>query len=195
MFPQHRLLEATHQVGAEPLQRSTSHSQLSKSLQKDTMSMVSKAAERSRRIYRVTLPLSLSRHRLSIIQGDQGCFCAKTGPEPRLKWIQIISLLQECLELVCNHALQDLAQEWDICYRPVVRFSRSKEDLFRSGLTTASLRWPGSTPSGREALITSLAHPAVPFLLAFISQGGKDPVWRRLRTCPGILSPPLSCTN
>ncbi|XP_061477092.1 zinc finger protein 773-like [Rhineura floridana] len=55
-----------------------------------------------------------------IVQGDQGCFGAITRPKTGLKWIKIISVIQERLELAGNHPLQDLAQERNIRHRSIV---------------------------------------------------------------------------
>ncbi|KAF7240929.1 Protein FAM83D-B [Varanus komodoensis] len=49
-----------------------------------------------------------------IVQGDQGRFSTVPGSEAGLKWVQIISFIQESLELSRHHPLQHLAQKRNV---------------------------------------------------------------------------------
>ncbi|KAF7245242.1 hypothetical protein EYD10_08658 [Varanus komodoensis] len=55
-----------------------------------------------------------------IIQGNQGRFSTVTESETGLKWVQIISFIQEYLELFRHHLLQHLAQKQDVGHRSVI---------------------------------------------------------------------------
>ncbi|KAF7235371.1 Histone-lysine N-methyltransferase PRDM9 [Varanus komodoensis] len=61
-----------------------------------------------------TPPDDLSQRFHVIVQGDQGRFSTIPGSEAELKWVQIISFIQECLELSRHHLLQHLAQKRDV---------------------------------------------------------------------------------
>ncbi|KAF7252640.1 putative uncharacterized transposon-derived protein F52C9.6 [Varanus komodoensis] len=59
-------------------------------------------------------PDDLSQRFHVIVQGDQGRFSTVPGSEAGLKWVQIISFIQECLELSRHHPLQHLGQKRDV---------------------------------------------------------------------------------
>ena len=73
---------------------------------------------------------------------------------------------------------------------------RYHADRHAMQIDSSSFRWLRTTPSHKEALITSLAQPVVPSLLAFISQEGQGSNAEMVaRTCPNTLSTSSSCTN
>ncbi|KAF7243866.1 Transcription factor 4 [Varanus komodoensis] len=118
MVPQHYLLESTVEIGAEPLQSSASNPQSRKSIQKDTMvDGIESRREVQKNQQGCTPPVLLPAQ--VVVQGDQGRFSTVPGSEAGLKRIQIISFLQECLELSRHHSLQHLAQKRDVGHRSI----------------------------------------------------------------------------
>ncbi|KAF7239787.1 Calcineurin-binding protein cabin-1, partial [Varanus komodoensis] len=70
-----------------------------------------------------------------IVQGDQGRFSTVPRSEAGLKRIQIISFIQECLELSRHHSLQHLAQKRDVGHRSIaVPSGDEREGLKHPGL-------------------------------------------------------------
>ncbi|KAF7250321.1 hypothetical protein EYD10_03800 [Varanus komodoensis] len=127
MVPQHYLLESTVEIGAEPLQSSASNPQSRKSIQKDTMvDGIESRREVQKNQQGCTPPVLLPAQ--VVVQGDQGRFSTVPGSEAGLKRIQIISFLQECLELSRHHSLQHLAQKRD-CQKDPQLVDKIMKDL------------------------------------------------------------------
>ncbi|KAF7250395.1 Integrin alpha-1 [Varanus komodoensis] len=125
MVPQHYLLESTVEIGAEPLQSSASNPQSRKSVQKDTMvDGIESRREVQKNQQGCTPPVLLPAQ--VVVQGDQGRFSTVPRSEAGLKRIQIISFLQECLELSRHHSLQHLAQKRDVGHRSILNIKRTK---------------------------------------------------------------------
>ncbi|KAF7252646.1 S1 RNA-binding domain-containing protein 1, partial [Varanus komodoensis] len=64
-----------------------------------------------------------------VVQGDQGRFSTVPGSEAGLKRIQMISFIQECLELSRHHSLQHLAQKRDVGHRSIILAINRGENL------------------------------------------------------------------